>query len=588
MIPGSRLSWRPSPTCLRRRPFRALTFEPLEDRLTPSGSPIGAAVQFTTAGQSVDVSAGAFRLTVTLLGNAGHTFVGGFDGPDRLAFDAAGNLYVSNLSGSRVDKVTPAGAVSTFVSGVSSPRGLAFDGVGNLYVAVEGAGTVEEVTPAGTVSTFATGLTSPIGLAFDRAGNLYVAEETLGAVAKVTPAGVVSTFATGFDRPTGLAFDSAGKLYVANFGGVTVSKVAPDGSVSTFATGLSSPEGLAFDPAGNLYVANEGGNTVSIITPAGQVSPYAIGFNGPVDLAFDPAGTLLVSDFFDGTVSKVSFGPLTLPVDVIVPFSLGGTATAGIDYTSATASPLVIPAGQSSATITGTLLAPAGEAANPTLTATLGTPTNAALGDITTTTLTIVHRPTTTKPVSPAGAPAPVQGKSPTVIPVLAFLPVVGTTIAPPSIRPPTVLSSFIPIPVPSEGLPVPPNLGGGGGGMANLAAEPGLDVGKSPAPTYAPAPYRAAVTVTDQMIQEIRRREERDEDEDERDRLFAALGVGKLYDPKDLFGDLFDELTSPEDEFVPTPEDMAENEVFMTTLTWFVLTTVACEITLVKGLSSS
>ena len=51
--------------------------------------------------------------------------------------------------------------VSTFASGFNQPDGLAFDSAGNLYVANVGNNTVSEVTPAGVVSTFASGFNGP-------------------------------------------------------------------------------------------------------------------------------------------------------------------------------------------------------------------------------------------------------------------------------------------------------------------------------------------------------------------------------------------------------------------------------------------
>ena len=75
-----------------------------------------------------------------------------------------------------------------------------------------------------------------------------------------------------------------------------------------------------------------------------------------------------------------------------VPFTLGGTAVSGTNYSGVTASPLVIPAGQTAATITGTLLDDGKyEPTNTTLIVTLGTPTNATLGTTTSDTLTIVQ-----------------------------------------------------------------------------------------------------------------------------------------------------------------------------------------------------
>jgi hypothetical protein len=77
--------------------------------------------------------------------------------------------------------------------------------------------------------------------------------------------------------------------------------------------------------------------------------------------------------------------------DVSVPFTLGGSAVSGTDYSGMTASPLTIKAGQTSGTITGTL--PADPGASPTLKITLSPPANASLGATTVNTLTIVEPP---------------------------------------------------------------------------------------------------------------------------------------------------------------------------------------------------
>ncbi len=61
-----------------------------------------------------------------------------------------------------------------------------------------------------------------------------------------------------------------------------------------------------------------------------------------------------------------------------VPFTLGGTATAGVAFSGVTASPLLFRLGQTTEDITGTLLPDPGP--SQTLTFTLGTPTGAALG----------------------------------------------------------------------------------------------------------------------------------------------------------------------------------------------------------------
>ena len=258
-------------------------------------------VQVTAAdGASTSASSSTFSVAPQLTADAltppgtptASTFVSyGLNCPSSLAFDAAGNLYITNVSGTdmtssgMISKVTPAGTVSTFVNndhGLWGFEGMAFDAAGNLYVAGlddDYNRLICKVTPTGAISTFVSN--SVVGfasLAFDGAGNLY-ATDGEHTVWKVTPAGAMAEFvSSGLDIPNALAFDAAGNLYVANEENNTISKVTPAGVVSTFVSGgLDDPDALAFDNAGNLYVANDENNTISKVTPAGAVSTFVSG-----------------------------------------------------------------------------------------------------------------------------------------------------------------------------------------------------------------------------------------------------------------------------------------------------------------------
>jgi sugar lactone lactonase YvrE len=373
----------------KQHPVRQrLSLEELEPRLAP------ATVQFTVPGETVNETAGTFSIPVTLSGTVTPTvttFASGFAQPWGLAADSSGNLYVANYQNGTISKVTPTGVVSGFAA-INFAEGMAFDPAGNLYVADTGNNSIDKVTPAGVVSTFLTGLNAqgPVWVACDAAGNVYFTNSAMSGeeveISKATPAGVVSTFVNNGNYANGLAFDAAGNLYFSNFdnmGGTedTVDKVSPSGVVTPFASGFSDPAGLAFDAAGNLYVANSypSVNTVSVVTPAGVVSTFASGFSQPTGLAF-AGGNLYVSNFIPGTVSEIN-GSVT------VPFTLGGTATPGTDYSGVTASPLDLATSQTSTTITGTLLSDPGP--NRTLTFTLGTPSGAGLGSPAVNTLTI-------------------------------------------------------------------------------------------------------------------------------------------------------------------------------------------------------
>jgi hypothetical protein len=76
------------------------------------------------------------------------------------------------------------------------------------------------------------------------------------------------------------------------------------------------------------------------------------------------------------------------------------------------------------------------------------------------------------------------------------------------------------------------------------------------------------------------------DEDRLEQDRLFAAIGVRDFYHERDVFGELYPEPA--EDRSSPYFGEQTEDvDPFATTVLWFVLTTIACEVALLRSSSS-
>ncbi|MDD5140817.1 MAG: PEP-CTERM sorting domain-containing protein [Verrucomicrobiales bacterium] len=71
-----------------------------------------------------------------------------------LAVNSAGSLFVSEqASGGNIYEYTPGGVQSTFVSGLAGPAGLAFDSAGNLWVADNLGIRINEYSPDGTLIT---------------------------------------------------------------------------------------------------------------------------------------------------------------------------------------------------------------------------------------------------------------------------------------------------------------------------------------------------------------------------------------------------------------------------------------------------
>src|ERR1700758_2627965 len=88
-----------------------------------------------------------------------------------LGFDSNANLFVADSGNGTILKFTPEGARNTFASGLRDPLGLAFDAKGNLWVTNSSSrpdslsGTILKFTPEGAQSTFASGLKTPSDLA---------------------------------------------------------------------------------------------------------------------------------------------------------------------------------------------------------------------------------------------------------------------------------------------------------------------------------------------------------------------------------------------------------------------------------------
>jgi NHL repeat-containing protein len=147
--------------------------------------------------------------------------IGEFRQPTALAYDSAGNLFVSELLGGVRRRDASTGALTTY-TGFNQPHGLAVAADGAVYVADAFNNRVQRISPHGTITTLAAGLNQPNDVALGPDGNLYATAYGSNRILRITPAGVVTEIA-----------DAAGPSSVAS---------APTGP-STSRNGIEAPSG---------------------------------------------------------------------------------------------------------------------------------------------------------------------------------------------------------------------------------------------------------------------------------------------------------------------------------------------------------
>jgi len=247
----------------------------------------------------------------------------GLANPYGVAVDAAGDVFIADLSHSRVVEVPAGGGAQTTVgSGLQNPSGVAVDGAGNVFIAdTDNSQVVEVPAGGGAQTTVGSGLSSPEGVAVDGAGNVFIADTGKFRVVEVPAGGgAQTTVGSGLNLPSAVAVDAAGNVFIVDSGKSLVVEVpAGGGPQTTVGSGLLNPYAVAVDAAGDVFIADDDNKRV-VEVPAGGGAQITVGsgLGYPQGVAVDGAGDIFVADTSNNRV---------LELQRVQPPSLSFTAT---------------------------------------------------------------------------------------------------------------------------------------------------------------------------------------------------------------------------------------------------------------------
>jgi sugar lactone lactonase YvrE len=242
----------------------------------------------------------------------------GFVEPTGMAVDAAGDVFVTDLSLTTITELPSGGGAPIAIgSGFSFPQAIAIDTSGNLYVADTHNNAVKEIVAAGGYATINTlgggGFFQPFSVAVDAGGNVFVAD-TSNAQIKEIPASAQNTstvLASGITSE-GVALDSAANLYVAVRGTPAVIEITRSSgytSVIFLGSGWVAPRGIAVDAAGNVYVTDKTAvKEIALASGLPTVFTLNSSFSGPFGLAFDRNDNLYIADLLGAKLSRLALG----------------------------------------------------------------------------------------------------------------------------------------------------------------------------------------------------------------------------------------------------------------------------------------
>ena len=342
--------------------------------------------------QTDDITTIAGNGTAGYSGDGGPATAAELSDPSGVVVNGSGDLFIADSANNVVRELNLKTGIITTIAGngtqgyrgdggpataaeLSGPDGLALDGSGDLFIADSANNVVREVnaktgditTIAGTgtggysgdnESATAAEMSDPSSVAVDSAGDVFIADTDNNVIREVNAkTGDITTIAgtgTGgysgdnesataaeLSTPQGVAVDGSGHLFIADSGYTVIREVnlntgiittiagkynngsggySGDGGSATAAL-LGYPSGIAVDSAGNLYISDITNNDIrEVLTPTNLAQTVTVG-KAPLTVTVNnatkvvgaavPSLTYAITGFVNGdTAANLSTPPV--------------------------------------------------------------------------------------------------------------------------------------------------------------------------------------------------------------------------------------------------------------------------------------
>jgi DNA-binding beta-propeller fold protein YncE len=272
-------------------------------------------------------------------GTGNGQFSGPLYGPEGVAVDSSGYVYVADTYNNRIQKfdsngnyLLQWGSIGTGDGKFYFPGGIAVDISGYIYVADTDNHRIQKFSSSGVYQAqlggFGTGngkLKNPYGVSVDSLGFIYVADTYNNRIQKFNSSMTYQTLwgtkGSGdgqFCIPSGVSVGSSGNIYVADTDNHRIQKLNSSGeyqtqwgSESTDNGQFNEPGGITVDSLGYVYVADTHNNRIqkfdssdSYLTQWGNSGIAEGQFQYPGGIAVDNSRNVYVADTDNNRIQK--------------------------------------------------------------------------------------------------------------------------------------------------------------------------------------------------------------------------------------------------------------------------------------------